>query len=174
MHPLRYATRIVLLAALCSCGDEADSAPAEQTRSVVPASETAVAEAALPELPNVEVCLELGGAPIGLTGVPGMGIYPGDPGVDPAREDSCPAMRRKLGTLASPYDPNGGLCCEEPPWMTSQECEAAGGTAVPDPGGGDSLRTGCGGVNPPVPGATIGWLCEQPDNCFESGLCCRP
>jgi hypothetical protein len=173
VHPLRYALNGLLLTALCNCGAESAPAPAEQATSSERAGEPAASEVEWLELPTVDACLELGGAPIGLTGVPGLGTYTGDPGVDSSRGDACPALRRKLGSLESSYDPNGGLCCEEPPWMTSQECVAAGGTAVPDPGGGGTLRAGCGGLIPPL-GATIGWLCAQPNNCFESGLCCRP
>jgi len=171
MNSLRCTVNGLVLAAVCSCGGESESAEAEQTPSVEREELTASEGESLP-LRTVEACLELGGAPIGLE-VPEMASYTGDPLVNSSREDACPALRRKLGTVESSYDPNGGLCCEEPPWMTSQECAAVGGNAVPDPGGGDTLRLGCGGLLPPL-GTTIGWLCERPDFCFESGLCCRP
>jgi hypothetical protein len=164
----------MLLPSLCACGGDASSPAGEQ--AMVGSQESEPDEAPLVPLLTVPGCLELGGSPVGLTGVPGMGVYLGDPMVDSTRDDVCPAMRRKIGTLESSFDPNGGLCCEVPPLMTAEDCEGVGGVAMADPGGGGTFYLGCDGVSTELVGTVVGWLiCERPATfCKEGGICCRP
>jgi hypothetical protein len=157
MHLHRVVQRAALSIALCGCGGSATD-----QETLVPAL-------------SLGACLDLGGAPIGLTGVPGMASSRGDPLLDAARDDACPADRRKIGTLESSFDANGALCCEVPPVLTPEDCEAKGGIAFNDPGDGSSLLNGCDGMSTEAAGAVIGWLiCERPATfCSETGVCCR-
>src|SRR6187551_3804930 len=110
MHLHRLTVSAVLWMSLCGCGGSSAPPTADQ-RVLDPEEGESTAGPPVPAL-SVPACVDLGGAPIGLMGVPGMANSLGDPMVDSSRDDACPADRRKIGTLESSFDPNGALCCE--------------------------------------------------------------
>jgi hypothetical protein len=115
---------------------------------------------------SVEDCRVRGGEALGLPGAP---LSLGNRGADLSSEDDCPGSRDLIGTIRSPDDPNGAICCEVPPSLTDDECRARGGESVGDPGNGSSYQDGCPGGD-----ELIGWLtaCDTPGLCGEGGICC--
>jgi hypothetical protein len=94
------------------------------------------------------------------------GVPTPDPGDGSLLANGCP-QGETLGTIDDEHWIEGGLCCEfeqDTLRFTVDECEAALGTAVADPGDGSLLASGeC-----PHGGSAIGTI----DGFIEGGLCC--
>jgi hypothetical protein len=142
---------------------ESDAASANESDAASPDARVDIHN--LP-LVTVEECRTLGGSPIG---VPGTDmLWASVP--DASRDDACPGGRRLKGTIESPNDANGALCCEVPPQVDYAACESAGGHGIGDPGDGSSFRNGC-----PPNQILIGWSmgCSSPGPCGEGAICCK-